>query len=109
MSILLRYDMTPEEAVASVISAIYEDGLHDCCGLDEFDPDDCPNCLKCGHCSVRHQDLPVGRGVCDAPGCECFHLTTGDDCEECSGTGTLTDPQDRDYECRFCRGEGVIA
>lgn len=112
MTTLLRYDMTPAEAVASVIAAIYEDGQHDCCGLDEFEPDDCPNCLVCGHCSVRHQEIPgasAGRGCCDAPGCECFHLATGDDCDWCSGTGTVADPNDNEYICPKCDGEGVVA
>ena len=109
---LLRLDMTPAEAVRSVIGAIYEDGQHDCCGLDEFDPDDCPNCLVCGHCSIRHQEMAgpsVGRGCCDVAGCECFHLATGDDCETCSGTGTVADLNDSEFPCPKCGGEGVVA
>lgn len=112
MTTLLRYDMTPAEAVASVIEAMYEAGQHDCCDLDEFDPDECPDCLVCGHCSERHQELPgpsAGRGVCDVPTCQCFHLATGDDCELCSGTGTVCDNQDNEYECLKCGGQGVVA
>lgn len=109
MSTVIDFDPQATPAVLAVIEAIYESGMHDCCDLDEFNPDDCPDCLKCGHCSVRHQDLPVGRGVCDVPTCQCFHLTTGDDCETCSGTGTVADNCDREYECPKCGGSGVAA
>lgn len=88
---------------------IYLDGKHDCCSLEEFDPEDCPPCEKCGHCAARHQDLPVGRGVCDAETCECFHFTSIDDCERCSGTGTVADSNDNEYACIKCDGHGVVS
>lgn len=88
---------------------LYDAELHDCVSFGEYDPEDCPPCLGCNHCAARHQDLPVGRGVCDAPGCECFHLTTGDDCELCSGTGTVADSNDNEYECIKCGGHGVTS
>jgi len=109
MNTVIDFDANPSTLVPTVIEAIYVGGKHDCCDLDEFDPDECPDCLGCGHCSTRHQDLPVGRGVCDVPGCECFHLTTGDDCDTCSGTGTVADNNDREYECPKCGGHGVTS
>jgi hypothetical protein len=97
------------EALIIVVELDYITQKHDCCSLAEFDPIECPACGACGHCSVRHQDLPVGRGCCDVETCDCFHLVTGDDCFECNGTGTLTDNQDRDHMCGKCDGEGVVA
>lgn len=88
---------------------LYDAELHDCVSFDEYDPEDCPPCLGCNHCSARHQDLPVGRGVCDAMGCNCFRYTSGDDCELCSGTGTVADSNDNEYACIKCDGQGVIA
>lgn len=99
----------PSTLVSVQVEMTYITERHDCCDLDEFEPEDCPPCLGCNHCSARHQDLPIGRGVCDEPTCECFRYSSGDDCEDCSGTGTLTDPSDLDYVCPYCSGEGVIA
>lgn len=101
--------LKPSQQVSVQVETDYITQLHDCCGLDEFVPDDCPPCTSCGHCTARHQDLPVGRGVCDAPTCECFHLSTGDDCETCSGTGTVADSGDRECSCPKCDGHGVTA
>jgi hypothetical protein len=97
----------PSTLVSVQVESTYITEKHDCTGLDEFDPELCPPCLGCNHCSERHQDLPIGRGVCDVPGCQCFHLSTGDDCVDCSGTGTVTDNYDRDFECGGCAGTGV--
>jgi DNA-directed RNA polymerase subunit RPC12/RpoP len=102
-------ELRPMLPVLTSVQVAYVTELHDCCDLDEFVPDESPPCLKCNHCSARHQDLPIGRGVCDVPTCECFHYSSGDDCEDCSGTGTLTDPSDLDYACPYCGGEGVTA
>jgi hypothetical protein len=95
--------------VLTPVQVAYVTELHDCCDLDEFEPDDCPPCLGCNHCSARHQDLPIGRGVCDVPTCECFSYSSGDDCSWCSGTGTVADNNDNEYACIKCDGHGVTA
>lgn len=99
----------PSDLVSVQVETDYITQQHDCTSLAEFDPEYCPPCLGCGHCSTRHQDLPIGRGVCDAPTCQCFHLTLDGDCELCSGTGTVADNQDNEYECLRCGGHGVVA
>jgi hypothetical protein len=99
----------PADLPSIQVESTYIVEKHDCTSLAEFDPELCPPCLGCNHCSERHQDLPIGRGVCDAPGCECFHLVLEGDCEVCSGTGTVADSNDREYECPRCGGHGVVA
>lgn len=99
----------PSDLVSVQVETDYITEKHDCVSLDEFNPIDCPPCLGCNHCSARHQDLPIGRGVCDAAGCECFHYSSGDDCETCSGTGTVSDSSDNEYECIHCGGHGVTS
>lgn len=99
----------PSDLVPVQVESDYITQKHDCTSLEEYDPELCPPCLVCNHCSERHQDLPVGRGVCDATGCECFHLALDGDCELCSGTGTVCDSNDNEYECIRCGGHGVVA
>ena len=104
MSIL---ELHPSTLVSVQVETDYITQKHDCCSLEEFDPELCPPCLVCGHCSARHQDLPIGRGVCDEPTCSCFHLATDGDCELSSGAGTVADNDDNEYECIRCAGHGV--
>ena len=101
--------LKPADLPSVQVETDYITQKHDCTGLDEFDPELCPPCLGCNHCAERHQDLPVGRGVCDVETCECFHYTVDGDCDLCSGTGTVADSLDREYECPRCGGHGVIA
>lgn len=100
-----------QAAVDRMVEVFYTDGKHDC-DAETYTPDECIDCLRCGHGECNH-DLLLFAGApgisthpCTVSGCDCHRMATGDECLTCDGCGAVENDQGREFTCPGCSGQG---